>query len=86
MEITIHLNIVHESTIRWIEAESLRTGLTIEQIIQQLIQSGIASEQNPLPPPRHHDLDALAGGWSATEAEEFQLNTAVFAQIDEKIW
>ncbi len=86
MEITIHLNIVHESTIRWIEAESLHTGLTIEQVIQQLIQSGIASEQNPLPPLRHHDLAALAGGWSATEAAEFQLNTAVFAQIDEKIW
>ena len=84
MEITIHLNIVDESTIKWIETESLRTGLTIEQVIQQLIQSRIALAPPQLP-TRYHDLDGLAGEWSATEAEEFQLNTASFTQVDEKI-
>ena len=34
----------------------------------------------------HHDLDHLAGSWSAKEAEEFKENTLFFEQIDKELW
>ena len=34
----------------------------------------------------HHDLDTLAGTWTAEEAAEFEANTAAFRQIDEDMW
>jgi len=35
---------------------------------------------------KHHDLDALAGGWSKEEAKAFQKNTQIFERIDEDVW
>jgi hypothetical protein len=35
---------------------------------------------------KKRDLDDLSGCWSASEAEEFEKNTAVFKQIDPDIW
>jgi hypothetical protein len=35
---------------------------------------------------KHHELDALAGGWSKEEAKAFQKNTQIFERIDEDVW
>lgn len=35
---------------------------------------------------KRRDLDDLSGSWSAAEAEEFAVNTAVFQRIDPEIW
>ena len=35
---------------------------------------------------KHHDLDALAGGWSKEEVKAFQKNTKIFERIDEDLW
>ena len=37
-------------------------------------------------PRTHHDLDALAGGWSAEEAEEFERALAEQRRIEPEIW
>jgi hypothetical protein len=34
---------------------------------------------------KHHDLDALAGGWSREEVKSFQKNTQIFERIDEDL-
>jgi len=35
---------------------------------------------------RHHNLDHLAGTWTADAAADFHEYTACFEQIDEAIW
>lgn len=34
----------------------------------------------------HHDLDHLAGTWSADDVREFGATVAPLAQIDEELW
>ena len=34
----------------------------------------------------YHDLDHLAGTWSAQDAAEFESATAVFEKVDEDMW
>lgn len=34
----------------------------------------------------HHDLDHLAGSWSASEEKIFTKNTQFFEQIDKELW
>jgi hypothetical protein len=34
----------------------------------------------------YHDLDALAGTWSADDEEEFQVATRSLEIIDEEMW
>ena len=86
MNITIHLDVHDESVIHWIEAESQRTGCSIEQVVAQLIKSGIAATHPHGSHNAMQDIDALAGGWSASDAEEFQKNSAPFRQIDTTMW
>jgi hypothetical protein len=35
---------------------------------------------------KHHDLDALAGGWSKEEVKSFQKNMEIFERIDQEVW
>ncbi len=35
---------------------------------------------------KKRDLENLSGSWSASEAKEFEENTAIFEQIDPEIW
>ncbi len=34
----------------------------------------------------YHDLDHLAGGWSAEETATFHQNIQIFEKIDEDVW
>jgi hypothetical protein len=36
--------------------------------------------------PRYHDLDALAGTWSAQELREFEEAIEPLTRIDEQLW
>jgi hypothetical protein len=36
--------------------------------------------------PRHHDLDALAGTWSAEDLREFEEAIEPLTTIDEQLW
>ena len=40
----------------------------------------------PLPEPRHHELDALAGSWSEEEAQAFDRALAAQRAIDPELW
>ena len=70
----------------WIEQEAQRTGMPVEVIVRQLIYRGLEVERQKARRQRYHDLDALAGTWSAEEAEEFNHAVADFNQIDPSIW
>lgn len=75
-----------QAATEWIEQESKRTGIPIEEVARQLIYRGLEAERQQAPPQRYHDLDSLAGTWSDEEAEEFRQAVADFNQIDPTIW
>lgn len=70
------------ATRAWIQEESHRTGSSVEVIIERLIQRGVAAERQAARGQHFHDLDALAGTWSAEDAAEFQAALTDFEQID----
>lgn len=65
------------------EAEKQNTSVNL--LILQLIKSGIGYSHR-VKRPSYHDLDKLAGTWSAQDEKEFKENTKDFEKIDEDLW
>jgi len=63
------------------EAKRLRTSVNV--LILQMIERGLGFAREKT---RYHDLDHLAGSWSATEEKSFEENTQYFEQIDKELW
>lgn len=70
----------------WIAQEAQRTGVPIEDIVRQLIYRGLEVERRKSRQQRYHDLDALAGTWSADEADEFRHAIGDLSHIDPTLW
>lgn len=70
----------------WIEQEAQRTDLLVEDVVRKLIYRGLEVERQKARRQRYHDLDTLAGTWSAEEVEEFHHAIADLNQIDPTLW
>ncbi len=86
MDVVVHMTAMDMATRTWIQHEAQRTGVSVERVIERLIQRGVMAEQQAMRAQRFHDLDPLAGTWSGEEAEAFRTATADFAQIDPALW
>lgn len=63
------------------EAKRLRT--SVNAIVLKMIERGLGYTHEKV---AHHDLDHLAGSWSASEEKMFKNNTKSFEQIDKELW
>jgi hypothetical protein len=75
----------HTAT-EWLEQEAQRTGMSIEAVARELLYCGLEVARQQSRRQRHHDLDTLAGTWSAEEADEFHQAIADLSHIDPSIW
>ncbi len=66
-----------------LKKEAKRLHISVNTLVLKIIESGLGLTYEK---PIHHDLDHLAGSWSAKEAEEFTENTLFFEQIDKELW
>ena len=82
MSVAISIPSVDDKTAARLRLEAERRGITMEDLVLQLIQQGIENLQAP----PYHDLDTLAGTWSKEQAAEFLEAIAEFEQVDEKLW
>ena len=82
MEQPLTITQLDSTATEWIEQEAQRTGLPVETVVRQLIYCGLEVERQKTRRQRHHDLDSLAGTWSAEEADEFRHAIADLNQID----
>ncbi len=80
MSLAITIRQIDDVTGTWLQQESRRRGVKIEEMALALIRKGMQAERAAL--PEYHDLDALAGTWSEEDAKEFLKNTADFEKID----
>ena len=72
-----------------IEAMAREENASVAQTVIRLLLRATGLRDSPGPgeePQRHHDLDALAGSWSAEEAKEFERALAEQRRIDPDIW
>jgi len=86
MDITLRMTTLDVATRAWIQDEARRTGASVEAVVERLIQRGVAAERQAARAQRHHDLDELAGTWSAEEVDAFRTVMPDFAQIDSALW
>lgn len=70
---------------RAIKSRANQNNLSANQWIIQALKKVTGTGKEPVF-KQHHDLDALAGGWSKEEARAFAKNTKIFERIDEDIW
>ena len=64
-----------------LKKEAARRGMSVNRLLQALVQEGLGIDRRRA--RRRHDLDTLAGTWSASDAREFARATAAFEQVDE---
>jgi hypothetical protein len=86
MEESLTITQLDRTATEWIEQEAQRTGMPIEAVARQLIYRGLEVERQKVRQQRYHDLDALAGTWSAEEADEFRNAIADLNNIDQSLW
>jgi hypothetical protein len=62
-----------------LKREAKKLGLTVSVLILKMIERGlgVSCEKSS-----YHDLDHLAGSWSADEEKAFEENTKQFVKID----
>ena len=58
---------------------------SINLLIIKLIEQGIGYSHE-VKKNKYHDLDDLAGSWSAKDAKVFEKNTKFFEKIDPDLW
>mgnify|MGYP001827104831 CR=1 FL=1 len=83
-----------EASVALARAVAARDNTELRRVASQngtsLNHTAIAALQTGLglapPARRRRDLSALAGKWTVEQADEFEMNTQGFGQIDEEIW
>jgi len=70
-----------ETTAARLHEEAERRHLSLEELAAQLLREGLGLKRP------YHDLDHLAGTWTAEEADAFdQRIEEMFEQVDEEAW
>jgi len=72
---------------RFLVQEAERRGQSVNRYVLTLLQE-VAGMRNsdPQTPMIYHDLDHLAGTWTAQDFEEFAQQLATQRSIDEELW
>jgi hypothetical protein len=66
-----------------LKKEAKRLHISVNTLVIKMIERGLGLTHKRI---THHDLDHLAGSWSAQEEKEFKENTQSFEQIDKELW
>lgn len=83
---SLTINELDTAATAWIDQEAQRSGTSVEVVARRLIYRGLEFEQKQAGQILQHDLDVLAGTWSAEEATEFLQAIADFDRIDSVLW
>ncbi len=71
---------------RLIRRKAEADGASINKTVLSLLEECSGASKKKPRKPLHHDLDSLAGSWSAREASAFDKALAEQRQIDTELW
>ena len=77
---------VDDATTSRLKAEASRQGMSVNAFLLRLIRQQLDLSAPCIAPRQYHDLDHLAGTWSAAETSEFLHTVADFNAIDPELW
>ncbi len=63
--------------------EAKTRGISMNSLVLELLGRGLGLASDRV---AHHDLDALAGAWTADQHAAFTAAVSDFARIDEGLW
>jgi hypothetical protein len=66
-----------------LKQEAKRLDTSVNSLVLKMVERGLGFSSEKI---AYHDLDHLAGSWSASEEKIFKKNTHSFEQIDEDLW
>jgi len=82
----ISLRGIDDQTASRLKEEAKRRRVSVNALILNLIKHGVEADSRMRRRRVYHDLDALAGTWTAKEASEFLKALADFEQVDPELW
>ena len=68
-----------------LKQEASRKNTSMNRLVVHILKEAMGLEAQSAQ-KSYHDLDHLAGTWSAEEFAEFEKATEAFEQIDEEMW
>ena len=86
MGVSVTVENIDPDVLGRLQLEALRRGTDVGMVIKQLIRDNLSPALPSVPTQMHHDLDTLAGTWSAAEADIFNVATSDLARLDEDLW
>lgn len=82
---TMSIRGLDDQALARLKDQALQEGSSLNSLVLRLLQdTAIPAQSGTL--KKFDDLDALAGVWSDEEAQEFEHNTAAFAEVDAELW
>lgn len=86
MSVSVTIDNLSSNILDRLQVEAQRRGVDVKAVVKEIIENGLGPSANTDSSQIHHDLDALAGIWSAEEAEKFLSTVADMRQCDEDLW
>ena len=83
---TIIVRNLDEQTHERLKREAKARAVSVNTLMQEFIRAGLRSRRAQGASGRYHDLDMLAGKWSAREEREFFEHIRPLSEIDEELW
>jgi plasmid stability protein len=68
-----------------LKQEANTRGVSVNSVLRQLVREGLGLDRSRRGEP-HADLDALAGTWTADEADAFEQAVEPFEQVEPEQW
>ncbi len=75
-----------EKVLKRLKRQAQKEGGSLNGLVVRMLQSDSAAAPSKPPTQRFDDLDALAGTWTMQQAQQFERDTAAFADVDPTLW
>ncbi len=75
-----------DQTLSRLKHQAEEEGSSLNSLVLRLLQDRGTDNLAGGSLRKFDDLDALAGTWSDAEAQDFERNTAAFAEVDAALW
>lgn len=82
---TMSIRGLDDQALARLKGQAEQEGSSLNSLVLRLLQ-GTGTPVQPSTLKKFDDLNALAGTWSDEEAQEFERNTAAFAEVDAALW
>ncbi len=86
MSVSLTIDNLNPEILTRLNCEAQRRGVDVKVLVKEMIQDRLGPVAESSANQTNHDLDALAGTWSAEEAAGFLAMIADMRQCDEELW